>query len=413
MARVVKKFGGTSVGSAERIRNVAKLVAQARAGGDQVAVVVSAMSGETDRLLKLTGEVADRPEPREQDMVVATGEQVSIALLAIALCDLGCPARSFTGWQAGFRSDGDFTRARIREVRADRVAEALDEGLVTVVAGFQGCTEEGAITTLGRGGSDLTAVALAAAIEADRCDIYTDVEGVFTTDPNIVADARLLERISYEEMLEMASLGAKVLQARSVEYAANYNVPVRVCSSFKDNPGTMVVKEDPAMEQVLVSGVTLNRNETRITIQGVPDRPGVAARIFTTIAEAGVLVDLIVQNVGRDGTTDITFTVPKADAERTREAVQHLLDDLKAGGVSMDENLAKVSIVGIGMRSHAGVAAKMFQALAQEQINILSIGTSEIKISCLIEAKYAELATRVLHESFGLGSGSAARERDL
>jgi len=410
---VVKKFGGTSVGSVERIGKVARLVAAAHARGQRVAVVVSAMSGETDRLLGLAREVTARPDGREQDVLVATGEQVTIALLAIALRDLGVPARSFTGWQAGFLTDADFTRARIRSVSGQRVREALDAGQVAVVAGFQGVTREEDITTLGRGGSDLTAVALAAAVEADRCDIYTDVEGVFTADPNVVPEARLLPRVTYEEMLEMASLGAKVLQARSVEYAANYNVPVRVCSSFTDNPGTMVVKEDPAMEQVLVSGVTLTKNESKITIQGVPDKPGVAARIFGAIAAAGILVDLIVQNVSSAGSTDITFTVGKGEAERTREALAPVLAEIGAQGVGTDDNLAKISIVGTGMRSHAGVAARMFAALAEEKINIHSIGTSEIKISCLIESKYAELATRVLHEAFGLGSGAVARDRDL
>jgi len=413
MALIVKKFGGTSVGSPERIKNVARLVAGAQAKGNRVAVVVSAMSGETDRLLKLSQEIAARPDAREQDMLVATGEQVTIALLAIALRELGCPARSFTGWQAGFLTDTDFTRARIRNVDAERVRAALEAGEVAVVAGFQGVTPEDEITTLGRGGSDLTAVALAAAIDADCCDIYTDVDGVYTADPNVVPDARLLARVSYEEMLEMASLGAKVLQARSVEYAANYNVPVRVCSSFTDNPGTMVTKEDPSMEQVLVSGVTLSKNESKITIQGAPDRPGVAAQIFQAIAAAGILVDLIVQNVSREGTTDITFTVLKGDSERTREALAPVLAAVGAIGVVTADNLAKISIVGTGMRSHAGVAAKMFRALADEKINILSIGTSEIKISCLIESKYAELATRILHEAFALGSGSVAGDRDL
>jgi aspartate kinase len=413
MALIVKKFGGTSVGTPERIKNVARLVAGAQSRGDRVAVVVSAMSGETDRLLKLSQEVAGRPDPREQDVLVATGEQVTIALLALALRDLGCPARSFTGWQAGFLTDTDFTRARIRKVEADRVREALEAGEVAVVAGFQGITPDDEITTLGRGGSDLTAVALAAAIEADRCDIYTDVEGVFTADPNVVGDARLLGRVSYEEMLEMASLGAKVLQARSVEYAANYNVPVRVCSSFTDNPGTMVIKEDPSMEQVLVSGVTLSKNESKITIQGAPDKPGVAARVFAAVAGAGILVDLIVQNVSSAGTTDITFTVLKSDSERTKEILKPVLAAVGARGLASDDHLAKISIVGTGMRSHAGVAAKMFQALADEQINIHSIGTSEIKITCLIEGKYAELATRVLHEAFGLGSGAVAGDRDL
>lgn len=413
MALVVMKFGGTSVGSAEQIREVATIVARSRQEGNRVTVVVSAMSGETDRLLALAREVSPNPAQRELDVMVSSGERVSIALLSMALRDIGCPARSFTGRQVGIITDESFTKARIREVRGNRIREALDEGKVAVVAGFQGITPSEDVTTLGRGGSDLTAVALAAALKADICEIYTDVDGVYTADPNIVPGARKMDRISYEEMLELASLGAKVLYTRSVEYAANYGVPIHVRSSFSNKPGTMVTKEDSSMEQVMVSGVTLSKSETKLTIQGVPDRPGIAAGIFVPIADAEISVDMIVQNVSREGLTDITFTVLKADAERTRELLTSLLEGIGAGGVTADDQLVKISIVGIGMRSHAGVAAKMFNTLAEEGINIYSITTSEIKISCLIEEKYGELAMRVLHDSFGLHDGIGAKEMDL
>jgi aspartate kinase len=413
MALRVMKFGGTSVGTVERIGAVAKRVAGVREEGDRVVVVVSAMGGETDRLMGLTQEAAARPDRREMDVVLSSGERVSIALLAMAIQDAGCPAQSLTGRQVGIITDEDFTQARIREVRGDRIWKVLDDGKVAVVAGFQGISSSDNVTTLGRGGSDLTAVALAAALQADVCEIYTDVEGVFTADPNIVSGARKLERISYEEMLELASLGAKVLYARSVEYAANYRVPIHVRSSFSEEAGTMVTREDESMEQVLVSGITLSKNDTKLTIEGVPDRPGIAASIFMPVAESGISVDMIVQNVSREGTTDITFTVTRSDAEKAREVLAPIMAEVGAAGLTADNGIAKLSIVGLGMRTHAGVAAKMFRALADEGINIHSIGTSEIKISCLIESKYGELAMRVLHDAFGLKSGATTSEIDL
>jgi aspartate kinase len=413
MATIVMKFGGTSVGSVERIKAVARRVAKAQAKGDRVVVVVSAMGGETDRLLKLAHEVSARPDLREMDVVLSSGERVSIALLAMAMQDLGCPAQSLTGRQVGIITNEDYTQALIREVRGERIWQVLDEGKVAVVAGFQGISPSENVTTLGRGGSDLTAVALAANLKADVCEIYTDVDGVYTADPHIVPESRKLERISYEEMLEMASLGAKVLYARSVEYAANYRVPIHVRSSFNDEAGTLVTKEDRSMEQVLVSGVTLSKDETKLTIEGVPDRPGIAATIFIAIAESGTDVDMIVQNVSREGMTDITFTVMKKDAERAQEVLRPLVTEIGAAGMTADDSMAKLSIVGIGMRTHAGVAAKMFKSLADEGINIHSITTSEIKISCLIEAKYGELALRVMHDAFGLKDGAGTREMDL
>ncbi|MFC1657249.1 aspartate kinase [Candidatus Moduliflexota bacterium] len=413
MALRVMKFGGTSVGSVERIRSVARRVARARKEDDRLVVVVSAMGGETDRLQHLVHEVSSNPDRREMDVVLSSGERVSMALLALAIQELGCPAQSLTGRQVGILTDEDYTRARIREIRGERIRSVLDGNAVAVVAGFQGISPAEDVTTLGRGGSDLTAVALAAELKADVCEIYTDVDGVYTADPNIVPEARKLEKISYEEMLELASLGAKVLYTRSVEYAANYRVPIHVRSSFNEETGTMVTREDRTMEQVLVSGITLSKNDTKLTIEGVPDRPGIAASLFMPIAEAGISVDMIVQNVGREGTTDITFTVARSDAERSREVVGPLMKEIGAEGITADDSLAKLSIVGLGMRSHAGVAARMFKVLADEGINIHSIGTSEIKISCLIEAKYGELAMRVLHESFDLKAGATTRELDL
>ncbi len=409
----VMKFGGTSVGSPERIRNVARRVARARAGGDRVVVVVSAMSGETDRLLGLAHSISALPDRRELDVALSSGERVSIALMAMAIQEEGTAAQSLTGRQVGIITDEDYTNARIMEIRGERIWTVLDEGKVAVVAGFQGISPSENVTTLGRGGSDLTAVALAAALQADVCEIYTDVDGVYTADPNIVPEARKLEKISYEEMLEMASLGAKVLYARSVEYAANYGVPIHVLSSFSEEEGTMVTKEDRSMEQVLVSGVTLSKNDSKITIVRVPDRPGIAARIFTAVAGGGVGVDMIVQNVSRDGTTDITFTVSRSQADRAREILKPIMQEIGAESLAVDDGLAKLSIVGIGMRSHAGVAARMFQVLADEGINIHSITTSEIKISCLIDVKYGELATRVLHDAFGLRTGAGTKDIDL
>jgi aspartate kinase len=411
MALIVQKFGGTSVGDVERIKNVARRVALARAAGHDVVVVVSAMAGETDRLIGLAQKLAERPNERELDVILATGEQVSIGLLSLALHGLGRRARSLTGGQVRIQTDDVHTKARIVSIDGERVRQALAEGEIVIVAGFQGVSAEDEITTLGRGGSDLTAVAMAAALSADVCEIYTDVDGVYTTDPNIVPEARKLERISYDEMLELASLGAKVLQTRSVEYAKNYLVPVHVRSSFNDNPGTMVVKEDAAMERVVVSGIAYNKQEAKITITRVADRPGIAATLFGRVAEAGIVVDVIVQNIGQDGSTDISFTVPKSDYARTLDIVRSVVKEIGADKVIGDDKIAKVSIVGVGMRTHSGVAAKMFETLGREKINILMISTSEIKVSCVIEAKYAELAVRVLHEAFGLAGPAVSEEQ--
>jgi len=405
MALIVQKYGGTSVASPERIQAVAERVIRTRKAGDQVVVVLSAMSGETDRLLALAHRVSPKPDERELDLLLSTGERVTIALLAMALRERGYAARSFTGRQVGIVTDDVHTRARIERVAADRVRDALAEDVIPVVAGFQGINEKSDVTTLGRGGSDTTAVALAAALKADRCDIYTDVDGVYTTDPNIVPTASRLDKISYEEMLEMASLGAKVLQTRSVEFAMKYLVPVRVLSSFTDAPtGTLVTKEDRDMEQVVVSGVTYDRNQAKITLLGVPDRPGIAARLFGGIAKEDIVVDMIIQNISREGLTDISFTVPRVDAKKAMDLVSTLVREIGANDVQLTEDIAKVSIVGVGMRSHSGVAATMFETLAREGINIMMISTSEIKISCVVDAKYTELAVRALHDAFGLGT---------
>jgi len=397
---IVQKYGGTSVGNPERIKNVAKRVVRTREQGHDVVVVVSAMSGETDKLINLASQVSDNPDPREMDMLLSTGERVTIALLALAIQSLGHKAQSFTGRQAGIVSDSVHTKARIEKISGERVKHALKEGKIAVVAGFQGITESDDVTTLGRGGSDLSAVAVAAALKADVCDIYTDVDGVYTTDPNMVPQARKLDRISYDEMLELASLGAKVLQTRSVEFAKKYNVPVRVLSSFNDNPGTLVTKEDSDMEKVVVSGVAYDKNQVKVTVQGVPDKPGVAAKIFNTISDNNIVVDMIIQNVGEGGLTDMSFTVPKTDAKKINEVMKKIVAEIGAKGVTIKEDIAKVSIVGVGMRSHSGVASKMFSAMAKEGINIMMISTSEIKISIVIDAKYTELAVRVLHETF-------------
>jgi len=405
MALIVQKYGGTSVGSPERIQAVAERVIRTRKAGDQVVVVLSAMSGETDRLLALAHRVSPHPDERELDLLLSTGERVTIALLAMALRERGYAARSFTGRQVGIVTDDVHTRARIERVAADRVRDALAEDVIPVVAGFQGINEKSDVTTLGRGGSDTTAVALAAALRADRCDIYTDVDGVYTTDPSIVPTAARLDKISYEEMLEMASLGAKVLQTRSVEFAMKYLVPVRVLSSFSDAPtGTLVTKEDRDMEQVVVSGVTYDRNQAKITLLGVPDRPGIAARLFGGIAKENIVVDMIIQNISQEGLTDISFTVPRGDAKKAMDLVSTLVREIGANDVQLTEDIAKVSIVGVGMRSHSGVAATMFETLAREGINIMMISTSEIKISCVVDTKYTELAVRALHEAFELGS---------
>ena len=403
MALIVQKFGGTSVGNIDRIRNVAQRVAKVKAAGHDVVVVVSAMAGETDRLLKLAQQVSSNPSDREVDLLLSSGERVTSALLALTLQEMGFRAQAFTGRQVGIMTDSTHTKARIERITADRVREAIDQGIIPVVAGFQGINEKSDVTTLGRGGSDLTAVAIAAALKADRCDIYTDVDGVYTTDPHVAPNARRLEKISYEEMLEMASLGAKVLQVRSVEFAAKYQVPVRVLSSFTEGNGTLVTKEDRTMEQVVVSGVTYDKNQAKITITGVPDRPGIAARLFGVIAEADIIVDMILQNVGQEGLTDISFTVPKTDAKRALEIARKIAGEIGARDAQLKEDIANVSIVGVGMRTHSGVAAKMFSALSKEGINILMISTSEIKISCIIDSKYTELAVRTLHDAFELG----------
>jgi aspartate kinase len=407
VALIVHKYGGTSVGTIERIHRVADRVEQAYKEGHQVVVVLSAMSGETDRLLKLAHEVTSSPDERELDMLLSTGERVTISLLAMELRGRGVNARSFTGRQVGIHTDSAHTKARISRVTADRIREALMERVVPVVAGFQGINARSDVTTLGRGGSDLTAVALAAALKADRCIIYTDVDGVYTADPNIVPAARRIEKISYEEMLEMASLGAKVLQSRSVEFAAKYAVPVEVNSSFKEGRGTLVTREDADMEAVLVSGVTGDRHQAKITIVGVPDRPGIAAKIFGSIAEANIVVDMIIQNVSQASLTDISFTVPKPDLKKAVDLVQRLAKEVDAKSVAVTEAIAKVSLIGVGMRSHSGVAAKMFEVLSREGVNIMMISTSEIKISCVVEEKYLELAMRALHTAFGLDRVSA------
>ncbi len=411
MSLIVQKYGGTSVGSIDRIRAVAERVARTRAAGHRVVAVVSAMAGETDRLLGMARAISPSPDARETDVLLATGEQVSVSLLAVALKAIGCPAQSFLGHQIRIDTDSSFGKARIRRVDAERLVQALEAGQVVVAAGFQGVDAEGSITTLGRGGSDTTAVAIAAAIRADVCEIYTDVEGVYTTDPRICPAARKLDRISYDEMLELASLGARVLQIRSVEFAKRYGIPLHVRSSFGDAPGTWVVPEERKMEDVLVSGVTLERDEAKLTVLRVPDRPGLASRIFGPIAAANIVVDMIIQNVSEDGYTDVTFTVPVGDYRKALGMVEKVASEIGARGVSADTDVAKVSIVGLGMRSHAGVAAKMFEVLAREGINIEMISTSEIKISVVIAAKYGELAVRALHEAFiekGEGSGAGA-----
>ncbi|MDS4020332.1 MAG: aspartate kinase [Candidatus Competibacter sp.] len=406
MALIVQKYGGTSVGNIERIENVAEKVLNWRARGHQVVVVVSAMSGETDRLIGLAKGITPRPDPRELDVLLATGEQVTIALLCIALEKRGCPARSYTGGQVRILTDNAFNKARIQDVEIDAMRADLGAGRIVVVAGFQGVDEEGNITTLGRGGSDTTGVALAAALEADECQIYTDVDGVYTTDPRVVPEARRLDRITFEEMLEMASLGSKVLQIRSVEFAGKHNVPLRVLSTFQEGPGTLITFEDAfeaeQMEKVLISGIAFNRDEAKLTVLGVPDRPGIAYSILGPVSDANVEVDMIIQNIGHDGTTDFTFTVHRNDYERTLEILREHATQLGAREVSGDTRIAKLSLVGIGMRSHAGVASKMFQALAKEGINIRMISTSEIKISVVVDEKYLELGVRALHEAFEL-----------
>lgn len=399
MALIVQKYGGTSVGMVERIRNVARRVAAARARGNDVVVVVSAMSGETNRLLNLANQVSSRVDEREIDVLLASGEQVSCALLALALKDLGQPARSFLGHQVRIATDSVFGRARIKSIDSTRVRESLERNEVVVVAGFQGVDEGDNITTLGRGGSDTSAVAMAAALDARVCEIYTDVDGIYTADPFVCPRARKLERVAYDEMLEMASLGARVLQIRSVELAKKFGVRVHLRSSFSDAEGTWLVEEEQLMDSVLVSAVTCDNDEAKITIRGVPDRAGLAAQIFGPIAEANIVVDMIIQNSGADGTTDVTFTVPKGDHRKAMELIEKTAPLIQAGGVSSDTRIAKVSVVGVGVRTHAGVAAKMFRALAEQSINIEMISTSEIKVSVVVAEKDSQRAVDSLHAS--------------
>ncbi len=408
MALIVQKYGGTSVGSVERIENVANKVMAFRERGDDVVVVLSAMSGETNRLIELAKAIQSPPDPRELDMLVATGEQVTIALLAMALKKRGQDARSYTGGQVRILTDSAFNKARILEIDEANMRRDLAAGRVVVVAGFQGVDEQGNITTLGRGGSDTTGVALAAALKADECQIYTDVDGVYTTDPRVVPDARRLDRITFEEMLEMASLGSKVLQIRSVEFAGKYNVPLRVLSSMQDGPGTLITYEDEGMEDALISGIAFNRDEAQIMVRGVPDQPGVAYRILGTIGAANIEVDMIVQNISADGsTTDFTFTVHRNDYDKALALLQKQADEMGAREVKGDSKIVKLSLVGVGMRSHAGIASTMFEALAKEGINIRMISTSEIKISVVVDEKYLELGVRALHSAFKLDQAPA------
>jgi len=403
MALIVQKYGGTSVGSVDRIEGVAEKVIQWRERGNDVVVVVSAMSGETNRLIELAKAIQERPAPRELDVLMSTGEQVTIALLSMALEKRGCPARSYTGAQVHILTDSAHNKARIRDIDGQRVRQDLDLGRVVVVAGFQGVDEHGSITTLGRGGSDTTAVALAAALKADECQIYTDVDGVYTTDPRVEPRARRLDRITFEEMLEMASLGSKVLQIRSVEFAGKYNVPLRVLSSFEEGPGTLITYEEEGMEDALISGIAFNRDEAQLTVLGVPDQPGVAYKILGPIADANVEIDMIVQNIAHDAsTTDFTFTVHRNDYDKALDILQRIAKELGAREVSGNNKIVKLSLVGVGMRSHAGIASTMFQALAKEGINIRMISTSEIKVSVVVDEKYLELGVRALHEAFEL-----------
>lgn len=421
MALIVQKYGGTSVGSVERIKNVARRIAKWQNAGHQVVVVVSAMSGETNRLIALAKEIQKNPDPRELDVIASTGEQVTIGLLAMALQNLGVPARSYTGTQVRVLTDNAFTKARIKEIDSHKIMADLNDGKVVIVAGFQGCDEEGNITTLGRGGSDTSAVALAVALHADECLIFTDVDGIYTTDPRVVSDARKLDVVAFEEILEMASLGSKVLQIRSVEFAGKYRVPTRVLSSLTDpdipvdeeaNSGTLITfEEDPKMEKVVVSGIAFSRNEAKITLPHVPDTPGIAYKILGHIAEANIEVDMIVQNAAKNGLTDFSFTVSRNDLDKAMKVLEkEVTPYLGEEGILTDASIAKISCVGIGMRSHAGVAAKMFRVLAEENINIKMISTSEIRTSIVVDEKYMELAVRALHKAFGLDKATKAME---
>jgi len=403
MALIVQKYGGTSVGDTERIRRVVRRVIETKKQGNDVVVVLSAMSGETNKLISLAHQITEDPDPRELDVLVSTGEQITIALFAIAAKTMGCDARSFLGHQVRILTDNAYGKARITDIDTSLIRENLKQGRIIVIAGFQGIDADGNITTLGRGGSDTTAVAVASALGADLCEIFTDVEGVFTTDPNVCSNARKIDRISYDELLEMASLGAKVMEIRSVEFAKRYNVPLHIRSSFNNNPGTMVVQEEEEMEDRVVTGVTYNKSEARITLTKVPDKPGIAAMIFTPISDANIAVDMIIQNTRASDLTDLTFTVPKADFRKAMKIVQRLGKEIGCERVMGDENIAKVSLIGLGMRNHVGIAGKMFGTLAAHNINIMMISTSEIKISAIIDEKYTELAVRVLHDAFELG----------
>jgi len=410
---IVQKYGGTSVANLERIRAVAEKIVSYKKQGHDLVVVVSAMAGETDRLINLAKQITENPPLRELDLLVSTGEQVSSALLSIMLHSLGYPTIALLGYQVPIYTTELYTKAKIKEIKTEKIKDYLSKGNIVIVAGFQGVTEKGDITTLGRGGSDTTAVALAAALGADLCEIYTDVEGVFTADPRIVSNAKKLKKISYEEMLEMASSGAKVLEMRSVELAMIYKVPLVVRSSFTNTEGTLITEEDEEMEKVVVSGITYSRNEARISIYGVPDRPGVAAKIFRPIAEKGIIVDMIIQTSHPDGKADITFTVPRTDYKQALEIIEKVAKELNAERVEGDDEIAKVSIVGAGMRTHYGVATKMFETLAKHGINIMMISTSEIKISCVIDEKYTELAVRALYSAFNLGEELFVKEEKI
>jgi len=410
MALIVQKFGGTSVGDIERIRNVAQRAIRTKEAGNDVILVISAMAGETDRLLNLAYELIPLPDERELDVLISTGEQVSVALVSMAIRAMGNAAQSYLGYQVPILTDRAYGKARIAQVKPDKIMKDVRAGKIVVVAGFQGVDQMGNVTTLGRGGSDTTAVAVAAAVKADICEIFTDVDGVYTTDPNVYDKARKLKRISYEEMLEMASLGTKVLQIRAVAFAKQHNVPIHVRSSFNDTRGTLVLQEDEEMENVVVSGISYDKNEAKITITKVPDRPGIAHKLFGSIAEANIMVDMIIQNVSEEGLTDITFTVVKTDLRKAKDIVTKIAQQIGAKNITTDEDIAKVSIIGTGMRSHSGIATTMFGALAKEGINIMMISTSEIKISCIIESKYTELAVRALHDAFQLDKNFTAHD---
>jgi len=402
MRLIVQKYGGTSVGNIQRIKEVAKKIIASKKNGVSIVVVVSAMAGETDKLIELAHQISPDPDKRAMDLLLSSGERISCSLLTLAIEQLGFKAVSFTGRQVGILTDSNHTKARIKKVEAFKIHQALKDGLIVIVAGFQGIDEKDNVTTLGRGGSDTSAVALAAALKADACEIYSDVDGVFTTDPNIVFCARKLNKISYEEMMEMSSLGAKVLQIRSVQFAKKYKVPLLVKSSFKNVKGTLVTEEDSEMEEVVVSGITYDKDQAKISIIGVPDKPGIASKIFTAVANNNIVIDMIIQNISHEGLTDISFTLPRIETKKGMELLKTLNKKIGAKEVRLDKNMSKISIVGAGMRSHSGIAAKMFSVLAKENINIMMISTSEIKISCVIDEKYTELAVRILHKAFSL-----------